>query len=296
MPLGNGTLGAAVWAANGFTAQLNRADTMPDRKSPGWLTIPGLSMMTGAADFKGTLDLYNGVLVESGGGMTARIYVRADSDELVVDVTGADPASTQTATVTLWSGRSPQAAASAPSPRCPRAGRTQLRVVVVGPEVRLAGGADRRGPKRARPRRAGRPSPSASSRTPTDRSASSAARPSSTAARPPRPWPARCSGRDATSANLEQTNTAWWHDYWGRVGLVKITTSDGSGEYFENLRTIYLYAHAAESRGERPGSQAGVADLFNFSQDYAQWYPGRLLVLEPAHAGRGEHELREPST
>ena len=40
MPLGNGTLGAAVWAANGFTAQLNRADTLPDRKSPGWLVIP----------------------------------------------------------------------------------------------------------------------------------------------------------------------------------------------------------------------------------------------------------------
>src|SRR5947208_12314561 len=35
MPLGNGTLGAAVWVANGFTAQLNRSDTFPDRKSPG---------------------------------------------------------------------------------------------------------------------------------------------------------------------------------------------------------------------------------------------------------------------
>jgi hypothetical protein len=35
---------------------------------------------------------------------------------------------------------------------------------------------------------------------------------------------------------------------------------------------IFLYAHAAESRGERPGSQAGVADFFNFSQDNADWY------------------------
>ena len=40
MPLGNGTLGAAVWAANGFTAQLNRADNLPGRKSPGWVEIP----------------------------------------------------------------------------------------------------------------------------------------------------------------------------------------------------------------------------------------------------------------
>jgi hypothetical protein len=52
MPLGNGNLGAAVWAAGGFTAQLNRADTMPNRLSPGWLTIPGLAKLTGAADFK----------------------------------------------------------------------------------------------------------------------------------------------------------------------------------------------------------------------------------------------------
>lgn len=53
MPIGNGTLGAAVWAADGFTAQLNRGDTMPNRLSPGWLTIPGLSKLTSASDFKG---------------------------------------------------------------------------------------------------------------------------------------------------------------------------------------------------------------------------------------------------
>jgi hypothetical protein len=77
MPVGNGTLGAAVWAAGGFTAQLNRTDTFPDRKSPGWLTIPGLARLTGAADYKGTLDLYSGVLVESGGGMTPDLRARS---------------------------------------------------------------------------------------------------------------------------------------------------------------------------------------------------------------------------
>ncbi|MFD0634674.1 hypothetical protein ACFQ9X_27180 [Catenulispora yoronensis] len=35
LPLGNGSLGVAAWAANGFTAQLNRSDTMPYRLSPG---------------------------------------------------------------------------------------------------------------------------------------------------------------------------------------------------------------------------------------------------------------------
>lgn len=48
MPLGNGSLGAGVWAAGGLTAQLNRADTLPDRKSPGQLTIPGLGALSSA--------------------------------------------------------------------------------------------------------------------------------------------------------------------------------------------------------------------------------------------------------
>ena len=62
LPLGNGSLGVAEWAAGGFTAQLNRSDTMPNRLSPGQLNIPGLTAMTSASNFTGTLDLYNGVL------------------------------------------------------------------------------------------------------------------------------------------------------------------------------------------------------------------------------------------
>ena len=62
LPLGNGSLGVAAWAAGGFTAQLNRSDTMPDRLSPGQVNIPGLAPMTSASNFSGTLDLYNGVL------------------------------------------------------------------------------------------------------------------------------------------------------------------------------------------------------------------------------------------
>src|SRR5262249_12708141 len=56
MPLGNGKLGAAVWAANGFTAQLNRVDTFPDRKSPGQIVIPGIARLTGASNYKGTVN------------------------------------------------------------------------------------------------------------------------------------------------------------------------------------------------------------------------------------------------
>ncbi|HLH59943.1 MAG TPA: hypothetical protein VKV33_12420, partial [Streptosporangiaceae bacterium] len=112
MPLGNGSLAAAVWAADGFTAQLNRSDTLPDRKSPGQVVIPGLAAMTTASDFTGRLDLYDGVLTESGGGMTMKAWVLANTDDLVVDVTGASPSATETASVNLWSGRSPTAQAS----------------------------------------------------------------------------------------------------------------------------------------------------------------------------------------
>jgi hypothetical protein len=91
LPLGNGSLGVAAWAANGFTAQLNRSDTMPSRLSPGQVRIPGLAAMTSASNFTGTLDLYNGVLDESGGGMTMQAWVPAGKDELVVNVTGANP-------------------------------------------------------------------------------------------------------------------------------------------------------------------------------------------------------------
>src|ERR1700751_2083426 len=44
MPLGNGSLGVAVWSEQGLTAQLNRADTLPDRLSGGQVVIPGLSL------------------------------------------------------------------------------------------------------------------------------------------------------------------------------------------------------------------------------------------------------------
>ena len=46
MPLGNGRLGVAVWAQEGFTAQLNRGDTFPLRLSPGQVVLPGLEKLT----------------------------------------------------------------------------------------------------------------------------------------------------------------------------------------------------------------------------------------------------------
>src|ERR1700685_694354 len=112
MPMGNGRLGIALWAAEGFTAQLNRADTLPHRDSPGQLVIPGLAALTSAKDFSGRLDLYNGSLVEHGGGISLTAYVQVSTDTFVVDVTGADPSVTQTATLRLWEPRKPNATAA----------------------------------------------------------------------------------------------------------------------------------------------------------------------------------------
>ena len=104
MPLGNGRLGVAVWAQEGFTAQLNRGDTFPLRLSPGQVVLPGLEKLTQASDYQGRLNLYNGEFEESGGGMTATVYLDESLDVLVVDVKGADP-KTATAIATALAHR-----------------------------------------------------------------------------------------------------------------------------------------------------------------------------------------------
>jgi hypothetical protein len=112
LPLGNGTLAATVWAADGLTAQLNRGDTFPKLKPLGQVVIPGLAAMTSAGNYSGRLALYDGRYLQSGGGMSVVSYVKADADQFVVEVTGADPNELQTVDLKLWSGRSPTAYAS----------------------------------------------------------------------------------------------------------------------------------------------------------------------------------------
>jgi hypothetical protein len=78
----------------------------------------------------------------------------------------------------------------------------------------------------------------------------------------------------ATTSSLLATQSAWWNQFWANSGLIEITSSDNTGQYLENLRTIYLYDEAASMKtGAYPGSQAGVADMFAFDQDQQDWYP-----------------------
>ncbi|MFC1417987.1 glycosyl hydrolase family 95 catalytic domain-containing protein [Streptacidiphilus cavernicola] len=277
LPLGNGTLGVAEWAAGGFTAQLNRSDTMPDRKSPGQVQIPGLAAMTSAPDFKAVLDLYNGVLDESGGGMTAKVWVASNKDELVVDVTGADPAGTQTATVHLWSGRSPSAAVSGSVATLAEtwvdnsgsgaSGQTfgSLAAITAGGRNVSASVVDSTSVQVSF-----KPDSNGSFRVVVGAPAWTGGNAATTAA--------ALLGSDATAAesSLLAAQTAHWNGFWGGTGLMEISSADGSGEYLENLRTLYLYDEAASTAptaGSYGGSQAGVADLFNFDQDHQDWFP-----------------------
>jgi hypothetical protein len=269
--LGNGSVGAAVWAAGGFTTQVNRDDTFPNRKSPGQVTIPGLATMTAAADFTARLNVYDGVLTESGGGMTATIYVRADKDEIVVDVTGADPASTQTASAALWDGRSPTSAVAGTTGTLAETwvdsgtggtGKTFGSLLAI-----TAGGknitATRSDAKKVDLRF--NPNPNGTFRVLigaphwTGGNAATAA--------------STLFGSDATatSASVKSAHLTWWHSFWRTADMVEINSADGSGQYMENLRTLYLYDEASLVRGTYPGTQAGLANLFAWDQDSQPW-------------------------
>ncbi|WP_103338484.1 glycosyl hydrolase family 95 catalytic domain-containing protein [Amycolatopsis sp. CA-126428] len=298
-PLGNGTLGAAAWAASGFTAQLNRTDTFPDRKSPGWVTIPGLAKLTGAPDFSGSVDLYDGTLRESGGGMSLTAFVRADKDELVIEVTGADPAGIQTAAVSLWPGRTPTLTANGKIATLAESwiddkattGSGQafgtLAAITAGGRNVAATAAGSSAEVGFQPHADGsfRVVVAAPHWTGGDAQATAAVLFGGDGA----------AGRPA----LRGAHLKWWHDFWGRTGVFKMTSADGTADYLENLRTLFLYSNAAESRGRLPGSHAGVGDLFNFSQDYQQWYPSgfwfwNLRMQTAANLSSGNSDLNAP--
>jgi hypothetical protein len=274
LPLGNGSLGVAAWAANGFTAQLNRDDTFPDRKSPGQVEIPGLAAMAMAPDFTGRLDVYDGVLTESGGGMTLKAWVSAHSDVLIVDVTGADPNRTQTASVNLWPGRNPTAAAANGTGTLAEtwvdnsvpgaSGKTFGTLAAI-----TAGGRDVTasvtGPQQVQV--SFKPNADGSYRVAVAAPHWAGGDAAATAAGLLTPAVA------ASEGGLLHSSEGWWHDFWAHTGLFEMTSADSSAQYLENIRTLYLYTEAASMRGQYPGSQAGVADLFNYSRDHQDWYP-----------------------
>jgi len=294
MPLGNGQLGVAVWSADGFTAQLNRNDTLPDRLSPGQVVIPGLSALTAAQDYSGRLDLYNGEFEEHGSGMTATAYVQPGTATLIIDVTGAPPAKTQTAQLKLWAPRKPAAAAEA------RIGWLSQSWI------------DNKNPGAS-----GRRFGSLSAITAEGRSVEAAVTDPLTVTVSFKPYDdghfriivasphydgtveARATFGPSLVAGNDAAHRSWWHAYWNRAAVIKISSKDGSGEYLENLRNIYLFAAAAEKGSEYPGSQAGVADMLSSARDTHHWdssafWHWNLRMQVAANIGAGVSELNAP--
>jgi alpha-L-fucosidase 2 len=294
LPLGNGQVGVALWSADGLTAQLNRADAMPNRDSAGQLVIPGLSAVTSAADYSGRLDLYNGSFVERGAGMTVAAYVQPDTATLVVEVRGAKPDVVQTAQLRLWPPRTPKASV-----------RGSVGTFAESwLDDKLPGAS-------------GRPFGSLAGITAQGRDISVTVSDPHTLQVSFRPYadghfliavtaphydghgdPQQLVQR-ALANTSPSAHKLWWNAFWRRADGFKVTSADGSGEYMENLRAIYLYAAAAEKGEEWPGSQAGVADMFSFVQDFHQWDPAafwhwNLRMLVAANLGAGIPELNAP--
>jgi hypothetical protein len=294
MPLGNGRLGVAVWSENGLMAQLNRADTLPDRLSPGEIIIPGLSVLTSAKDYSGRLNLYDGQFEEHGGGMTATAYLQPNTDTLVIDVTGAPANETQTAQLRLWAPRATKAEA-----------KDRIGLLSQGWIDDTEPGASNR------------PFGSLAAITADGRDVSAAVTDPLTVTISFKPHEnghfrvtvacphydgkgdALAVARPALIPGVEATHKTWWHAYWNRVAMIRVSSKDGSGEYLENLRNIYLFAAAAEKGTEYPGSQAGVGDMLSSGRDMHQWassafWHWNLRMQVAANIGAGATDLNEP--
>lgn len=294
MPLGNGRLGVAVWAADGFTAQLNRADTLPDRLSPGQVVIPGLSVLTAAADYSGRLDLYNGEIRERGGGLQATIYVQPETDTLVIDVRGADPNRSQTALLRLWAPRKPHAMTSGRAGILSESWLDNTRPGASGRHFGSLAGIT----AEARHVSATVTDPLTVTLSFTPRSDGHfrilVAAPHYDGSED-----AFTVARTAFASSSPDAHRAWWHAFWGRAAMIRVTSADGAGDYMENLRNIYLFVAAAERGAEYPGSQAGVADMLSSARDTHHWDPSafwhwNLRMQVAANIGAGLYDLNAP--
>lgn len=266
MPLGNGSLGAAVWAQNFFTAQLNRGDTYPDLPSSGQVVIPGLKGLDLASDYHGRLDLYDGVLQQSGGGMHADAYVDHSRDALIVEVTGADPNSVQTVQLKLWPGRAPNTYASgavAALANRSSAGDTLAAITAAGRDVEATVLNNESVQVRFHPR------PDGSFRV-------VAAAPRYTGGDVPTAVDDAVSGLTSSpAAALSASTLNTWHAFWRNASPMELHSSDGTADYLETVRAIDLYTTAASSTSKlpMPASNGGVATLFRFNEDHLDWGP-----------------------
>ncbi|MET0226153.1 MAG: hypothetical protein ABW187_06925 [Dokdonella sp.] len=294
--LGNGRLGAAFWAADGLSVQLNRADTLPGRLSPGQVIFPGLKMMTADRAFHGRLDLTRGALEESGHGIALKAIVDRRADRVIVDLAGLPPDQPQRIVLQLWAPRQPTASVHGD-------------IALLAEDWRddtLPGASARRFGSIAALKAIGRDS---SARVVDARTLEVSAHPDSDGhLRVLIAAPAFDRARaavDVARATLAipvdlQASAIWWQDFWSRTASIRAESKDGVARYAETLRTLYLFAAAAHNGDGLPGSQAGIADLFSSSKDAHFWDPAafwfwNLRMQVGANLAAGVPELNEPT-
>jgi hypothetical protein len=296
MPLGNGRLGAAAWSADGLTVQLNRGDTLPELLPVARVSLPGLAALTAASDYSGRLSLWDAEFREQGAGVRAAVFVDTASDTLIIDVTGANPDQVQTAKLTVPKPQNPTAKADG-----------------------TLGILSRTWVDDQQPGSSGRSFGSLAAVTAQGREVTAALVDANTVAVSFRPYadghfrvlvaaphfnaqsgePDRVARKSLTQiVSKGQPDRDWWHQFWQHAAPMKISSADGSGEYMENLRALYLYSAASESGGEYPGSQAGVADMLGSAAihnwDPAAFWHWNLRMQIAANLSAGVPELNAP--
>ncbi len=314
MGVGNGRVGAAVWAADGFAAQLNPNHTVGvEWKSAGQLRIDGLEDLADADDYGGRVALYDGVFEQSGNGTTVETYVHATNDEnlYVVDIDGVDPDSELTVSLELEDDRDPEI--------------TTTETVAAYTETWEDEGDDRF---------VGEPDEedwtwSLAAALTTDGRERTAEQVDETTiavhCRPDEdgalrvfvslpPYPgdeveaakddAIDAVEDATeqsASSLRSAHEAWWHEFWEQANLLRLESDDGAAAFYENARALNLYYQASMNRGVVPGHHAGEGHLFRYQGDHIDWlgfsngywhFNVRLQVL--ASFAAGITDLNEP--
>ncbi|MFD1858414.1 hypothetical protein EHW97_04660 [Aeromicrobium camelliae] len=252
-----------MWSQDGFTAQLNRGDVYPDMQSAGQLVIPGLFTMAEADDYSGRLSMHDATLTQSGAGITARTWMPAGSEQLIVEVSGVDPRETQEVMLRLWDGRFPQAvargnvAALAETFQDERNGRVTGQVAAVKADARDPRATvvdDREVKLEFCPRQDGTfrlvvgiPS-----------------------------WDGSKLERTLAHAvqergNPRQAHEKWWRDFWQNAAPMRWDSEDGTARYFETLRVQQLYMGASSQRAAVPTSHGGVTSIFSSTRDSIHW-------------------------
>jgi len=296
MGLGNGKLGAAFWAKDGLTVQLNRADTLPYRRSSGQVSFPDLQRLTSDRSFRGRVNLYDGALEENGGGVSLRTWVDHSADRVIVDVRGLPPSSLQHIRLHLWEPRNPIAS-------------TQGDMAVLAEtwlDDKLPGASNRRfGSVAAIEVVNGRDSTAS---VIDSRTVEITARPTIQGAlRVIIAAPAFDGHRaaidvvhDALGVPIDASSTTvWWHTFWSHALLIRAESRDGTARYAETMRMLYLFASAAHNGDSIPGSQAGIADLFSSAKDDHFWDPAafwfwNLRMQVGANLAAGVPQLNAP--